>query len=312
MLSVFLMHHPLETRHLLNFREIANARSIRKAAVHLNLTTSAVSHSLKRLEEDLGSKLFIRDTRKIELTYAGQRLLAYAEDILKNLTKARYLVKEWSNASHQTLRIGASTAACQYIIPLALRELKESLPSMNIQIIPGNTYELIALLEGNKIDVAIYPSGSFSRQKNKTCIGSDCLQFIVNPMHEWTANSKASIREIESQRIILSGTEDYTFNLIDEYFRSFGASLMPFIEIANEEVIKRLVELDIGIGILPNWIVKKEISNGSLRSFPLGRRTLRRHWVVAHPEKKDLNFNETLFIGICKNVAQNLFSGLSQ
>jgi DNA-binding transcriptional LysR family regulator len=306
------VHNPLDTRQLANFCEIANSRSIRKAAVHLNLTTSAVSHSLKRLEEDLGCKLFTRDTRKINLTYAGERLLSYADELLGNLTKARYLVKEWNNASHQTLRIGASTAACHYIIPPALRELKESIPSMNIQIIQGNSYELIELLEGNKIDVAIYPSGSFDKRKNKTSIGTDRLEFVVNPMHEWASSSKSSTRSIESQRIILTDTQDYTFNLIDEYFRSYGESLMPFIEIANEEVIKRLVELDIGIGILPNWIVKKEIDNGDLLSFPLGRRTLKRHWILAHPENKELNFSETLFTGITKNVANNLFSGLSQ
>ncbi len=306
------MHNPIDTRQLVNFCEIANARSIRKAAIQLNLTTSAVSHSLKKLEEDLGCKLFSRDTRKIELTYAGQRLHSYANELLGNLSKARYLVSEWNDSEHQTLRIGATNAACQYIIPLALRELKESFPGMNIQIISGNSYQLIESLGDNKVDVAIYPSGSFDQRKNKSFIGSDSLQFIVNPMHEWAISNKSNIKEIDSQRIILTDTKDYTFDLINEHFRSYNKSLLPFIEISNEEVIKRLVELGIGIGILPNWIVKKEIQNGSLRSFPVGRRKLQRNWVVAHSESKEPSFSETLFIGIAKSVAQSLFSGLVQ
>lgn len=308
MLSI--MHNPLDTRQLLNFSEIANTGSIRKAAMQLNLTTSAVSHSLKKLEEDLGCKLFTRDTRKIKLTYAGVRLQSYANELLISLSKARYLINEWSDADHQILRIGATNAACQYIIPLALRELKESFPSMNIQIITGNSYRLLECLDDNLVDIAIYPSGSFDKRKGNIPIGSDSLEFIVNPMHPWAISNKSDIHEIDSQRIIVTDTKDYTFDLVNQYLRGYNKSVMPFIEITNEEMIKRLVELDIGIGILPDWTVKKETQNGSLRALPLGRRKLRRHWVVAHSQHKEANFIETLFIGITKNVAQSLFSGL--
>lgn len=304
------MHNPIDTRQLLNFSAIANTGSIRKAAIQLNLTTSAVSHSLKRLEEDLGCKLFTRDTRKIELTYAGERLQTYATELLVNLSKARYLVNEWNNTDHQILRIGATNAACQYIVPLALRELKESFPNMNIQIITGNSYQLTECLEESKVDIAIYPSGSFDQRKNKTSIGTDLLEFVVNPMHPWAISKKSNIPDIDSQRIILTDTKDYTFDLVNQYFRNYNKSLLPFIEISNEEMIKRLIELDIGIGILPDWTVKKEIQSGSLQSLPLGRRKLTRHWVVAHAENKTTNFIETLFIGIVKSVAQSLFSNL--
>lgn len=311
MLCAYYMHNPLDTKQLSNFCEIANVGSIRRAAKNLNLTTSAVSHSLKRLEEDLGCKLFARDTRKIELTYTGQRLHSYANEILGNLTKARYLVNDWNEVSHQTLRIGATSAACQYIIPVALRELKESFPSINIQIITGNSYHLIECMDDGKIDIAIYPSGSMDRTRNKTSIGTDSLQFIVNPMHNWAASGKSNIKSIESERIILTDTKDYTFDLVDEYFRSYGATLMPFIELSNDEVIKRLVELDIGIGILPQWIIKNELKAGSLKALPLGRRQLKRNWVVTSHSRGDVSFAEGLFAGIATSVAQNLFSDLT-
>jgi DNA-binding transcriptional LysR family regulator len=304
------MHNPLDTRQLANFCEIANVGSIRKAAKNLNLTTSAVSHSLKRLEEDLSCKLFIRDTRKIELTYAGHRLRSYADELLGNLTKARYLVNEWNEISHQTLRIGATTAACQYIIPIALRELKESFPGINIQIVTGSSYHLIECMDDGKIDVSIYPSGSMDHTRNKSSIGTDSLQFIVNPMHEWAQSNKANLHNIESERIILTATKDYTFDLVNEYFRSYSVSLMPFIEISNEEVIKRLVELDIGIGILPHWIIKNEIQAGTLNAIPLGRRQLKRNWVVASHSRGEPSFAESLFAGITTSVAQSLFSDL--
>ena len=167
------MHNPLDSRQLANFCEIANANSIRKAAKNLNLSTSAVSHSLKRLEEDLGCKLFERDTRKITLTYAGQRLHTLASELIGNLSQARYLVSQWAEVHQKTIRIGASPVACQHILPMALRELKESFPGMNIQILSGTSYQLAEYLQDNKVDLAIYPANENSQKRHQTVIGSD-------------------------------------------------------------------------------------------------------------------------------------------
>lgn len=303
------MHNPLDSRQLANFCEIANVCSIRKAAKNLSLTTSAVSHSLKRLEEDLGCKLFERDTRKIELTYAGQRLHALANDMMSTLTQARYLVSEWSEVHQKTIRIGASPVACQHILPMALRELKESFPGMNIQILTGTSYQLAEYVEDNKVDLAIYPSNQASEKRHKILIGTDSLEFIVNPLHPWAQNGRANLAEIDAHHVIVTESKSYTFDLISAYFRSYQQSLTPFIEISNEEVIKRLVELDIGIGILPNWAIKDEVANGTLVRFPLGRRKLTRNWIMSHQESRKLSFAESLLVGVTQNVAQSVFSG---
>ncbi len=305
------MHNPIDARQLSNFCEIAQTRSIRKAAKNLNLSTSAISHSLKRLEEDLGCKLFERDTRNLSLTHAGRRLHSLADDILGTLTRARRLVHEWDDAGQRTLRIGASSAACQYIIPTALRELKESFPSMNIQIIPGSSYQLLEAIDECKVEVAIFPW--FNTEKSShISIGTDRLKFIVHPLHPWVKDEKVASSSIEAQRIILPDSKGYTYDLVNDYFQSYRKNIMPFIEISNEEVIKRLVELDIGIGILPDWIIRKEQADGTLKSFPLGRKDLERNWIVAHQDSKPLSFSETLFVGVVTDVARSLFSDLLQ
>lgn len=305
------MHNPIDSRQLSNFCELVNARSMRKAAKNLNLTASAMSHSLKRLEEDLGCKLFIRNTRNLTLTYAGQRLHTAASDILDDLNKTRYLVHEWSEVGQKSLHIGATSAASQYIIPMVLRELKESFPGMNIQITIGSSYKLLEAMDEHQLDVAIFPWGN-STKKNHIPIGTDQLEFIVNPLHAWADEENSKPTNMESQRIIMTDSKGYTFDLVHAYFQNYRQRVMPFIEISNEEVIKRLVELDIGVGILPDWIVKKEIQNKTLVARPLGRKQLKRKWIVAHQEERDLSFAETLFIGVATNVAQTLFSDLLQ
>ena len=70
----------------------------------------------------------------------------------------------------------------------------------------------------------------------------------------------------------------------------------------------RLVELDIGIAILPNWAIKHEVANGTLVNFPLGRRKLLRRWIIAHQESRELSFSESLLVGVTQNVAESLFA----
>ncbi|MEM8868718.1 MAG: LysR family transcriptional regulator, partial [Verrucomicrobiota bacterium] len=214
------MHNPIDARQLANFCEVVNSRSIRRAAKHLNLTTSAISHSLKKLESDLGCKLFVRDTRNLALTYAGERLFSTADSILDNLTRARYLVQEWSEISQKTLRIGATSAACQYIIPMALRELKESFPGMNIQITVSSSYQLLEAIDENRIDVALFPWGKATK-KSHISIGTDRLEFIVNPLHSWAESLRVEPSSIESQRVILTDSKGYTYDLVNEYFQSY-------------------------------------------------------------------------------------------
>ena len=243
---------------------------MRGAARNLNLTTSAVSHSLKRLEEELGCQLFIRDTRKLSLTYAGQRLLSQADELLGGLTKVRNLVSEWADFGEKILRIGATSAACQYIIPVALRELKESFPGVSIQIQQGTSYQMVNAIQENKVDIAIFPSHRLSQWSNSTLIGTDTLHFIVNPLHPWAKVGKSDLVNIHAERVIVADSHGYTYDLINDYFHSYKVTLTPFIEISNEEVVKKLVELDIGIGILPKWVIKNEEQASSLRAFPLG------------------------------------------
>lgn len=305
------MRNPIDSRQLSHFCEIVNTNSIRKAAKNLNLTTSAVSHSLKKLEEDLGCKLFTRDTRNLVLNYAGQRLHSNATELLESLNRTRYLVQDWSEVSQKTLRIGATSAACQYIIPTALRELKESFPGMAVQITQGSSYELREAIEDKQVDVAIYPWGNAYR-KNHIALSTDNLEFIINPLHPWSKKMQVDYSSLESQRFILTDSRSYTFDLVCHYFQNYNHTLMPFIEISNEESIKRLVELDLGIGILPDWMVRKEIRDGSLISLPIGRKQLKRHWIVSHQQGHGLSFAETLFVGVVSNTSQSIFSELIQ
>src|SRR5882672_440772 len=141
---------PLDSRQLRAFLTLARAGSFTLAAKELFLSQSAVSHSMKALEQEVGCRLFDRVGKKVLLTQAGETLLHHVEKILQEMTAARAALEQLGKWGKSRLRIGASTTACQYILPAVLREFKESFPKCAISIEPGDTPEAIELLRDNR------------------------------------------------------------------------------------------------------------------------------------------------------------------
>jgi len=204
------------------------------------------------------------------------------------------------------LRLGASTAACQYIIPAVLREFKESFPEHAITIAPGDTPLLVALLMRHEIDLALTLEADKEPQLDFHPLFTDELQFILGPMHLWAQARRVNRSEIPRQNYILYNKQSVTFRLVENYFRSEKMVLNTVIEMGSTEATKELVKLGVGISILAPWVAQKEIEDGSVVALPLGRRKLNRHWGILHRRGKALNLAEETFVGLCESATAPL------
>src|ERR1700709_2650136 len=117
-----------DTRHLLAFSALARLGSFTEAARDLYLTQSAISHAIKALEEQAGCRLFERAGRGVGPKQSGEQFFRPGDKILAQMKTARRGLDELSRWGHGRLRVGASTTACQYILPTVLREFKQSFP----------------------------------------------------------------------------------------------------------------------------------------------------------------------------------------
>ncbi|MCC5790866.1 MAG: LysR family transcriptional regulator [Opitutales bacterium] len=294
----------LDSKLLQAFTVIARTCNLRQASKELFLTPSALSHALRKLEEDVGVSLFQRTSRSMKLTEAGKTLLEDCHHILQCLDNARFRLHQSTDWRTGRLRIGASPSACQYILPAVLREFKESFPDYSISIVSGSAKRLHSGLLDESIDLAFGPiEDEPETTLDQEIILRDTLTFLLHPLHPWAEKRRVDRKTIGSQRFILTESSSVTKKLIDEYFLSERISIQPFIEISNEEVIKQLVRLDLGIGVFPSWIARAEIESGSLVSLPVGSRPLQRSWAVRYPKKRSNNFAQTLLIGLFRNVA---------
>jgi DNA-binding transcriptional LysR family regulator len=204
-----------------------------------------------------------------------------------------------------TLRLGGSATACLHLIPSILREFRESFPEHTIQITQVNTMDAALMLQERRIDLAVIPEPADHHGGQFIVAAEDRLAFLLNPLHPWAIRNKVDRATIPREHFILPSRRIETHARIEAYFRAERIKIRPFIEIDSEGAILKLVQLDLGIGILPNWLARDELERGILKSLPLGRRKLTRRWGIL-ARKRRLDFAENLFVGICKHVVSRM------
>ncbi|MBI5768579.1 MAG: LysR family transcriptional regulator [Verrucomicrobia bacterium] len=302
------MRPTLDSRQLHAFAALARRGSFTLAAKDLFLTQSAVSHAIKALEDDLGTRLVDRVGRRVLLTQAGEQFLRHTEKILLEMEVARAGLDTLTKWGHGRLRVGASTTACQHILPTVLREFRQSYPKCVLRIEPGDHGQQLDLLRSGQIDLAlmIEPPTPALGEFTFVPLFQDELRFLVAPLHPWAKLGRAPRETIEAETLVLYNKASHTFRLVGEYFREEKITLSNFIELGSMEAIKELVKIGLGAGVLAPWIARAELESGSLVSVPLGPRKLKRRWGVAHLKGRRLALAEETFVGLCEAVTESL------
>lgn len=300
------MKPTIDSRQLYAFAALARRGSFTLAAKDLFLTQSAVSHAIKALEDDVGCRLLDRVGRRVMLTQAGEQFLRHTERILREMEAARTGLDTLTKWGHGRLRVGASTTACQHLLPAVLREFRQSYPKCVIRIEPGDHGQQLELLRAGQIDLAliIEPPQTVLTEFNFVPLFQDELRFLVAPLHPWAKLGRAPRDTIEHETLVLYNKTSYTFRLVGDYFREEKIMLSNFIELGSMEAIKELVKIGIGAGVIAPWIARTELETGSLVSLPLGNRKLRRRWGVAHLKGRRLALAEETFVGLCSSVCE--------
>lgn len=279
-----------------------------RTAEELGLTPSGVSRCLKSLEDELGCRLFERSTRHMALTAAGREFLPQAEEILERLHAAQERLRAWGDLRNGQLRLGVVETIGQFVLPPALREFRESFPGFTVRIEVCPAGQAAELLACGRVDLAMLPEPAPRDGTEFRLLAEDDLQFVVHPLHPWAIARRVPRDSIAGARLVLPGPGHATRELVTDYFRREGIELKPYVEIENEDAIKHFVRLDLGVAVLPRWLVADEVEQGVVTTLPLGRCRLRRRWGVLHPAARQLGFAENLLVSLCRNVLRELMA----
>lgn len=291
----------MDTRLLKVFSAVAESGSLVVAAGKVHLTPSAISHSLKSLETDLGCRLFERVGKRMVLNQAGEQLLSQIQGPLSALDSAAEAIRRLGKWGQTRLRVAASATACQHILPKVIRELKKNDANIELRIESGDTPRAVELLRGNKVDIALGITPENPAGLELRPVFRDELMFVFSASHPWSDGRPITREEIRAQQFIIYQRSSVTAELIDDHFRQLDIVPNVAMEVDSIGAIIELLKLNLGVSVLAPWTIEHELTRKTLKMRPLGAKPLRRQWSAISLATRRMTLAEENFCRLCTN-----------
>ena len=255
---------------------VAEAGSFTRAAQHLYLSQPAVSQHVLALERFLDRKLFDRKGRRLVLTLAGERLVAYAREVVRATDAMRAELAALDDPLQGVVAVGAIHSVGVYLMPQLIAAFHRAHPSVRIELKIGNTEQITDELLRGALDVAcldavITPSSS--RHFRRDDFMSEDGALIVPPDHPWAGRDDVAGAELHGEPVVMRERGARSRAALETELARHEVDLARLrieMELGSTEAIKQAVASGLGIGFVPACAVKREIAWGAL-----GRATLR-------------------------------------
>jgi len=275
-------------RRLHVFYSVARLLSFTKAAETLHMTQPAVTFQVRQLEEHFNTRLFDRTHNKISLTEAGEKVYEHAERIFQLYNEMENSVRELTGEISGVLILGASTTIAEYMLPSLLGDFKSKYPDVNIRLKVSNTDGIVSMVEHNVIDLGVVEAPVNNKNLAVDVCRTDKLVAIVPPTHELAKQDRVSLNQITEYPYICREEGSGTREVILEYLKDAGvdsSQLNIIMELGSLEALKGAVEAGIGISIVSQATLVKEMQLGTLAVLDLDP-PLQRPFSFVHQKHK--------------------------
>jgi DNA-binding transcriptional LysR family regulator len=255
----------MDIRQLKAFVAIAESGTFTAGAVRVHVTQAAISMQIRQLETETHAQLFIRAPRRVILTEAGEKLLERAYTILREHDAALEELAALTGAHRGRLRIGSASAMVSADpLPQILRGVRHTHPGVETSVVSGTSESLVQQVLAGELDAAFVSLPVEARGVQTELLNEDYLVAIASPRHSLAKQKIVSAYALAGEKLILGERGGNTRRLIDQFFAQAGVTLKIGMELSRLAAIKRMVEEDMGVGIVPLQSVEEEVGKGSL------------------------------------------------
>lgn len=294
------MKPPIDSRQLHAFVILARTGSFTQTARELFLTQSAVSHSIKSLETDMGCRLFDRVGKTVMLTQAGEQLLPSADRILREMDSARGGMTGLRQWGFGRLRVGAPAPIGDGLLPLVLSEVRRREPRTLLKTEVADESSPLELLEARRVDLVLSPAGKPDERFATEPLFAEEHVFAVPNEHPWARLTTAPLEAVGPQPVIVPGMHTITWRFVDEFFRADQITLNVQCETATPSQAMALAAAGLGVALVPAWAFNCSPNASGLTALHLGRRRLRIPWAITFWRGRRLSLPESLFIEVAR------------
>ncbi|WP_291583598.1 LysR family transcriptional regulator [Clostridium sp. UBA6640] len=254
----------MEFRNIATFLRVAATRNFSKAAEQLGYSQSTVTIQMQQLEKELGTQLFERIGKHVNLTDQGEAFILHANEIMR-VTNAAMTFASNADVPTGSLRIGGVESLCTAILPELLLQFHRVCPRVETVIKTAKTEELIDMIKCNDIDIMFtLDQKVYGSEWVRAVQKDEDIVFVTSSSHSLIDGQKIELQTIIKEPFILTEKGgSYRYEL-ERMLASKEMEIRPVLEIGNTETIIHLLEEGIGVSFLPLFSVQKSIKQGTL------------------------------------------------
>lgn len=245
------------------FATVAAERSFSVAARRLNRTQPAVSQAIRRLEDELGDRLFDRSSRNGALTEAGSLLLEHAERLLRMAAEAQAAVRELHEVRRGRVVMGANEAAVHSLLPFVQAFAAEH-PQVSVEVRRVRSKRMAAELIDGSIDFGVLTFLPREPGLQSIALGADELVMLTHPGHRLATRKRVSIEEVGREVVVAHNDPSPARERVLRLYETRHAPINIQISLPSLDGIKRAVEMGAGVAVLPRRCALTEIERGHL------------------------------------------------
>ena len=247
----------IEFRHLKTIRAIHQAGGLARAADLLNITQSALSHQVKGLEDQVGVELFVRRSKPLKLSAAGQRLLALAERIIPEMEALEEDFRNLKTGKTGRLHIAIECHACfEWLFPV-LEEFRKAWPEVDVDIRPGLAFGALPALEREEVDLVVSSDPETIRGIEFRPLFDYEPVFVASAQHPLAAKDFVVAEDFRDELLITYPVDRARLDVFTELLTPAKVEPRAVRQVELTAVILLLVASNRGVAVLPDWVVRE-------------------------------------------------------
>jgi LysR family transcriptional regulator for metE and metH len=267
----------IERSHLVIVREVDQQGSLTSASRRLHLTQSALSHSMRKLERELGAPIWQREGRKLRLTQAGQQLLSLANRLLPQFESAESAMHQYARGTRGTLRIGMECHPCyQWLLKTVARYLPQW-PDVDVDVKQKFRFGGIGALLDHEIDLVVTPDP----EKRAGLLFVPVFDYeqvlVVARSHRLAGLQFVEPKQLADEVLITYPVDAGRLDIYSLFLTPAGIAPRSHKTIESTDLILQMVAAGRGVAALPRWLVEEQGAHLPVVPVRLGRKGVPKH-----------------------------------
>jgi DNA-binding transcriptional LysR family regulator len=282
------------------FCDLAESESFTKAAQINRVTQSAVSQQISTLERLFKSLLIERSKKKFRLTREGQVLYDYSKQIISTYDGLRNKLQETKDLVSGTIRVATIYSIGLHDLPAYLKKFLQAYPSVNVHVEYRRANQVYDDVAGNVVDLGLVAYPSRNAKLEIVPLRSEPLVLICHPQHPIARQSTVKLKLLGGLKFIGFEPDIPTRKALDKILKEHNVTVNHVMEFDNIETVKRAVEIDAGVAIVPQGTVIQEVARHTLAQVALEDGSFSRPLAAIYKKSKVLSPAIREFLAILK------------